>query len=100
MNVQAGHLRDASIPTPSEQHGFQTSAEATLALVKQAEEQYESGLALVERAVSALLLFRGGPSFTRQDLGPPPGGFPRAIEIRPRHLLASPAFVSPPPQKR
>lgn len=100
MNIQAGHLRNASISTPSEQHRLEPGEETALALVKQTEEQDESRLALVERAGSALLLFRRRASLTRQDLSPPPGRFPRAVKIRPCNLLSCQAFLSHQPQKR
>jgi hypothetical protein len=55
MNVQAGHPRDPSISTPSEQHRLEPREETPLALVEQAEKQHQGSLALIEGAVASLL---------------------------------------------
>ena len=65
-----------------------------MALVEQAEEQYDSSLALVECAVAALLYCRRRAGLTGQDLAPPSGRVPRAVEICPTHLLACQTHVS------
>ena len=64
MNVQAGHFRNPSISTPPEQHRFQPREEPALAFIQQAEQQYQGRLALVQREVSALLLWRGWARLT------------------------------------
>ena len=100
MNVQAGHPRDPSISTPSEQHRLEPREETPLALVEQAEKQHQGSLALIECAVASLLQRRRRTGLPGQDLGPASGRVSGAVEIRHPQLLAAQTLVSNQLQQR